>query len=45
MAEFAVMTTYYVAQLLFVHNARRGTAADAQSPNNSPALFGGVTPR
>jgi sterol desaturase/sphingolipid hydroxylase (fatty acid hydroxylase superfamily)/uncharacterized membrane protein YhhN len=43
MAEFWVLATYYVAQLLIVHHAR--TRAGDQLSNNSPALFGGVTPR
>jgi alkylglycerol monooxygenase len=46
MAQFCVLATYYVAQLLIACNAQpaAGTAA-AQSANSSPALFGGVTPR
>jgi len=44
MAEFMVLATYYTAQIVIVHNAVRG-AAPASYSNNSPALFGGVTPR
>ena len=45
-----VLATYYVAQVLFVHNARRAPApsapaAEAQPGNSSPALLGGTTPR
>ena len=41
MAQFWVLATYYVAQLLIACNA-----AGAQSPaKSSPALFGGATPR
>ncbi len=46
MAQFWVLTTYYVAQLLIACNARNNVQAAAdQSVNSSPALFGGVTPR
>ncbi|MEJ6021801.1 lysoplasmalogenase family protein [Ramlibacter sp. PS4R-6] len=44
MQEFWVLATYYAAQVLIVHNAR-AHAPVAQSPNSSPALFGGATPR
>jgi sterol desaturase/sphingolipid hydroxylase (fatty acid hydroxylase superfamily) len=43
MAEFFVLATYYVAQVLIVHNAK--TTAANYSLNNSPAFFGGTTPR
>jgi alkylglycerol monooxygenase len=42
MAEFLVLATYYAAQVLIVHNA---VGARYESPNSSPALFGGATPR
>jgi alkylglycerol monooxygenase len=46
MAQFWVLATYYVAQLLIACNAQPAPgAATAQSANSSPALFGGVTPR
>jgi uncharacterized membrane protein YhhN len=45
MAQFWVLGTYYVAQILIASNAQPATAAAIQSPNSSPALFGGVTPR
>jgi sterol desaturase/sphingolipid hydroxylase (fatty acid hydroxylase superfamily)/uncharacterized membrane protein YhhN len=45
MQEFWVLATYYAAQILIVRNAvSRAPAAD-HSLNNSPALFGGATPR
>ncbi len=43
MAQFWVLATYYVAQILISCNAQPQTAA--QSVNSSPALFGGATPR
>jgi uncharacterized membrane protein YhhN len=45
MAEFFVLATYYVAQVVIVHNTRSAPAPAAYSPNNSPAFFGGTTPR
>jgi uncharacterized membrane protein YhhN len=45
MAQFWVLGMYYVAQILIASNAQPATAAAIQSPNSSPALFGGVTPR
>ncbi|MBI2769469.1 MAG: sterol desaturase family protein [Burkholderiales bacterium] len=49
MAQFFVLTTYYVAQILIACNSmgsRAGAAAPVGQPeNSSPALFGGVTPR
>jgi alkylglycerol monooxygenase len=46
MAQFWILATYYVAQILIACNAQPvAGAATAQSANNSPALFGGVTPR
>ena len=46
MAQFWVLATYYVAQLLIACNARpTAGAAAGYSLNSSPALFGGATPR
>jgi alkylglycerol monooxygenase len=46
MAPFWILATYYVAQILIACNSRPvAGAATVQSANNSPALFGGVTPR
>jgi alkylglycerol monooxygenase len=48
MAQFWVLATYYVAQVLIATNARQAvtsTAGVLHSENSSPALFGGVTPR
>jgi alkylglycerol monooxygenase len=46
MAQFWVLATYYVAQLLIVCNARPASLpAAGHSANSSPALLGGVTPR
>jgi alkylglycerol monooxygenase len=46
MSEFAVLTTYYAAQILIAHNAGADPGTTPQgSLNSSPALFGGVTPR
>jgi len=46
MAQFWILATYYVAQILITCNARPAAAvAEVQSENSSPALFGGVTPR
>jgi alkylglycerol monooxygenase len=46
MAQLWILTTYYVAQIVIACNSRPvAGAATAQSANNSPALFGGVTPR
>ncbi|HSI55901.1 MAG TPA: lysoplasmalogenase family protein [Ramlibacter sp.] len=46
MAQFWVLVTYYVAQVLIACNARPAAALSAaQSVNSSPALLGGVTPR
>jgi len=46
MAPLWILATYYVAQILIACNSRPATgAATLQSANNSPALFGGVTPR
>jgi alkylglycerol monooxygenase len=46
MAPFWILATYYFAQILIACNSRppAGTLP-VQSANNSPALFGGVTPR
>jgi sterol desaturase/sphingolipid hydroxylase (fatty acid hydroxylase superfamily)/uncharacterized membrane protein YhhN len=48
MAQFWVLATYYVAQLLIATNAKpvgASSAAAVHSEKSSPALFGGVTPR
>ncbi|MEP6791187.1 MAG: lysoplasmalogenase family protein [Ramlibacter sp.] len=47
MAQFFVLATYYVAQILIACNAKPAAAPAAvpQPENSSPALFGGVTPR
>jgi alkylglycerol monooxygenase len=45
MAQFLVLATYYVAQILIAKNAGAVRADLSYSENNSPALFGGVTPR
>ncbi|HSH89972.1 MAG TPA: lysoplasmalogenase family protein [Ramlibacter sp.] len=46
MAQFFVLATYYVAQILIACNAKApATAAVHYSENSSPALLGGVTPR
>ena len=48
MAQFWVLSTYYIAQALIVRNAvaARGGRQEARPPeNNSPALLGGITPR
>ena len=46
MAQFWVLATYYVAQILIACNAKPAAPAVAShSANSSPALFGGVTPR
>ena len=50
MAQFWVLATYYVAQLLIACNAVPVGAGVARRPtqesaNSSPALFGGATPR
>ena len=46
MAQFWVLATYYVAQVLITCNAKPSAInAEAYSENSSPALFGGVTPR
>jgi sterol desaturase/sphingolipid hydroxylase (fatty acid hydroxylase superfamily)/uncharacterized membrane protein YhhN len=45
MAQFGVLATYYVAQILVASNAAPVGAQATQLPNSSPALFGGVTPR
>ena len=46
MAQFWVLATYYVAQILITCNAKpTAVAAVPHSANSSPALFGGATPR
>jgi uncharacterized membrane protein YhhN len=46
MAQFAVLATYYVAQVLIALNvAPRRSDPSAQPENSSPALVGGTTPR
>jgi alkylglycerol monooxygenase len=46
MAQFWVLATYYVAQILIACNSQPATTAAApHSANSSPALFGGATPR
>ena len=45
MAQFWVLASYYLAQLLIACNATPAARAIQGSANNSPALFGGVTPR
>jgi alkylglycerol monooxygenase len=45
MAQFWVLATYYVAQVLIVRNARPAGAVVVQPVKSSPALFGGMTPR
>jgi alkylglycerol monooxygenase len=46
MAQFWILATYYVAQILIACNTRATAAGSAaHSVNNSPALLGGVTPR
>jgi len=46
MAQFWVLATYYVAQILITCNARPATSVVANhSANSSPALFGGATPK
>ena len=45
MAQFLVLATYYVAQILIARNASAVRADLSYSENSSPALFGGVTPR
>jgi sterol desaturase/sphingolipid hydroxylase (fatty acid hydroxylase superfamily)/uncharacterized membrane protein YhhN len=47
MAEMAVLSTYYIAQVLMVLNASTTQPAGGtgQDEKRSPALFGGVTPR
>jgi alkylglycerol monooxygenase len=50
MAQFWVLATYYVAQILIACNAQAVIAGSTRNPsaysvNSSPALFGGTTPR
>jgi sterol desaturase/sphingolipid hydroxylase (fatty acid hydroxylase superfamily) len=50
MAQFWVLATYYVAQILIACNTRAVIAGSTRNPsgysvNSSPALFGGTTPR
>jgi alkylglycerol monooxygenase len=45
MAQFWILATYYVAQILIACNAVSARAATSQSVNSSPALLGGATPR
>jgi sterol desaturase/sphingolipid hydroxylase (fatty acid hydroxylase superfamily)/uncharacterized membrane protein YhhN len=45
MAQFLVLATYYVAQILIARNASAVAADLSYSENSSPALLGGVTPR
>ncbi|MFC5500377.1 lysoplasmalogenase family protein [Caenimonas terrae] len=45
MAQFLVLATYYVAQILIARNAGAIRAELRYSENSSPALLGGVTPR
>jgi sterol desaturase/sphingolipid hydroxylase (fatty acid hydroxylase superfamily)/uncharacterized membrane protein YhhN len=46
MAQFWVLATYYVAQILIACNASPAAMPRAaQSEKSSPALFGGITPR
>jgi uncharacterized membrane protein YhhN len=47
LANFWVLGTYYVAQILIATHARTAAAGAQETSysNNSPALFGGATPR
>jgi alkylglycerol monooxygenase len=46
MAQFWVLATYYVAQILIACNAQPAPSLSARhSANSSPALLGGATPR
>jgi len=43
LSQFWILATYYMAQVLIVHNA--ALRPESGYSNKSPALFGGITPR
>jgi alkylglycerol monooxygenase len=45
MAQFAVLSTYYVAQALIAHHAGSARGEAVYSEKSSPAALGGIAPR